>query len=190
MTLFVSERIEEIESRFKEVSKIDTDLSVYPLSRQDNLQVKTRKSKSKAHGEVFTPLWLVDQMIEKVDDSKFQEIGSTLDLCAGYGQFTIRLIRKYYSIHGESFDLDLFFERHWVSELQKSSAYKLLYIFGKDLNIAMGDSKLLNELPSKAIGVYYYSSVQKKWISKRAKSLKMDLNDFKNHFEKLEKEGC
>jgi hypothetical protein len=186
--MMVKERILEIEKRFKEVSGIDADLSIYPLSKQSNLQVTTRQTQSKNHGEVFTPLWLVDKMIESVDDDKFKEVSTTLDLCAGYGQYSVRLLRKYYSIQGEDFDLDLFLEKHWVSELQKSSAYKLLYVFGKELNIAMGDSLFLDKLPEDARGVYYYSKTKKSWISNRAKSRHYTLEMFKSRFVKFDKQ--
>jgi len=184
----VSHRIKEIEERFKEVAGIDCDLSSFPLDNNLDSQTETRKKQSKKHGEVFTPLYLVDEMINKVDDSRYEEISETLDLCGGYGQFTIRLIRKYYSIHGESFDLDLFFENHWINELQKSSAYKLLYIFGNKLNLAMGDALHLGELPNSARGVYQYSSSAKKWKSKNPMAKGKDLSYFKRQFQKFDGE--
>lgn len=179
-------RIEDIEKRFKEVSGINTDISIYPLVQQDDLQVETRKDKSKEHGEVFTPLWLVDKMIDQVPKKRFKKILKTLDPCSGYGQFTIRLIRKYYSIHGECFDLDLFFEKHWMTELQPSSAYKLLYIFGNKINIAVGDTMRISELHDDARGIYFYSEQKNKWENKTQRALKMSASQFQQQYMKLD----
>jgi len=154
--------IVEIERRFKEVSELDGDLSQYPLTSETHLQVKTNKEKSDQFGEVFTPLWLVDKMIEQKED--YTNLGNTLDMCAGYGQFTIRLIRKLMKVHGESFNLGEFFKKHWVCELQKESCYKLLYIFGKRLNVAVGDARNLETLPEDSKGIWHYDDMLNVWV--------------------------
>lgn len=174
----VDEKISSIEKRFLEVANLNLDLRIYPLTKNSNSQVETRKDKSKEHGEVFTPLWLVDYMINNVDD--YSSIRKTLDLCAGYGQFTIRLLRKYYSVHGENFDLDLFFEKHWISELQQESVHKLIYIFGKQINVAVGDSMKLDLLPPNARGFYFFNDSRGRWVSRNNEVKKGVYNFSKN----------
>ena len=151
--------IEQIESRFKEIAKITEDISYYPIPRMTtNTQTTTNKVKSDTFGEVFTPLWLVDEMIDRVSDSDWKDQSkTTLDLCAGYGQFTIRLIRKKYTLLGDSFDINSFLtQTHHFSELQLDSCYNLLYIFGADINLFIGDSRELPKLNSTAKGIWVF----------------------------------
>ena len=136
----VKEKLELIESKFLESTNLNIDLSIYPLIKNDEQhQVITNKEKSDKHGEVFTPLWLVDEMLERYDCWEDQE-KTTEDLCSGYGQFTIRMLRKKYAVLGEKFDIDKFLkETHLFSEIQPSSCFRLLYVFGTDIRLLMGD---------------------------------------------------
>ncbi len=153
----VIEKIEDIEKRFCKISGINIDMT-FPIDKNENSQTKTSVEKSKQFGEVFTPLWLVDKMINQIDDHKFNNIMSTLDLCSGYGQFSVRLLRKYYSIQGENFDIDTFFEKHWFSEIQPQSVLKLCYIFGCDINVAKGDAIYLSTIKENYRGIYHLSN--------------------------------
>ncbi len=157
----VLRRIEEIEKRFKEVTKLDVDLTKLPLiddvdfenaHEYKNYQVKTDKEKSDKHGEVFTPLWLVDYMLNWVSDDEWKNQDlTTEDLCAGLGQFTIRMLRKKYSLLGESFEIDKFLgETHLFSEFQLESSIKLLYIFGNTIRLLVGDARERSKLPDDA----------------------------------------
>ena len=133
--------IEQIEKRFLEVSGIDCNLTKFPLVSEDiKSNIKVDKEKSNQYGEVFTPLWLVDKMILKATVEKLHQSKSTLDLCAGYGQFTIRMIRALAN-YDKDFDVYKWLkESHTLIELQLESAYKLLYIFGVDINLLIGDA--------------------------------------------------
>ena len=133
--------IEQIEKRFLEVSGIDCNLTKFPLVSEDiKSNIKVDKEKSNQYGEVFTPLWLVDKMILKATVEKLHQSKSTLDLCAGYGQFTIRMIRALAN-YDKDFDVYKWLkENHTLIELQLESAYKLLYIFGVDINLLIGDA--------------------------------------------------
>lgn len=162
--------INEIERRFLEVAQLEGDLSQFPLTKQSHLQVATNKTKSDTFGEVFTPLWLVDDMLLKTSLDSHICANSTLDLCAGYGQFTVRMIR-FLKNSLPNFTLEEFFNKHWVSELQKESCYKLLYIFGKNLNIAIGDSRYLPSLKDGVKGVWVHDG--KKWLNRTAATHKM-----------------
>jgi len=146
-------KIKEIESRFIEISNIDVDLSIFPLLRDVNQQVKTNKDKSKAHGEVFTPLWLCDKMILKntTEDHLNKKF---LDLCAGYGQYSIRYLR-YLENKYSNIDVDkVLRDNIYFSEIQEESCNKLMYIFGKNINLFIGDSRMLPLLAEDARGIW------------------------------------
>lgn len=151
-----------IESRYKKISNLNADMSVFPIKANQLTQVKTDIAKSKEFGEVFTPLWLVDMMISQTK-IKSQEI-KTLDLCAGYGQFSIRLMRYFYNKFDKNFDLKVFLKNHYFSELQLISCYKLLWIFGKQINLFIGDATKLHLLPEDAEGIWCYLDQVGKWV--------------------------
>jgi SAM-dependent methyltransferase len=150
--------VETIEKRFKDVANLDGDFSLMPMPKEYHLQVTTNKEKSDSFGEVFTPIWLVDTMLERISDYDWRNGNkTTLDLCAGYGQFTIRMIRKKFSLMGNKFDiLKFLFEKHYFSELQLSSCYKLLFIYSCNINLFIGDAKELKSLPKDCSGIYYF----------------------------------
>lgn len=150
----------EAEKRFKKAAKLTQDISNYPLSKDiDNIE--TDKAKSKQFSEVFTPLWLVDEMIGQ---AKFKGADtSTLDLCAGYGQFSVRLMRYFYEKY-PSWDTEKFKSNHAFSELQLSSCYKLLITFGNKITLFIGDSTHLNKLPPTARGVWCYIENYGYWV--------------------------
>lgn len=152
--------VETIEKRFKDVANLDGDFSLMPMPKEYHLQVTTNKEKSDTFGEVFTPIWLVDSMLERISDYDWRnENKTTLDLCAGYGQFTIRMIRKKFSLMGNKFDiLKFLFDTHHFAELQLSSCYKLLHIYSGNINLFIGDSKELKSLPEDCSGIYYYKN--------------------------------
>jgi len=122
--------------------------------------MKVDKEKSDDYGEVFTPLWLVDKMILKAGVKKLYESKSTLDLCAGYGQFTIRMIRALVN-YDKNFDvLRWLKENHTFIEIQLESAYKILYVFGTDINLLIGDALKIKEV-RKWDGVSYFDNYWK-----------------------------
>lgn len=172
----VLQKIEEIEARFKEVSGLNIDLAKFPLIKNPKFenaheykdyQVKTDKEKSDKHGEVFTPLWLVDEMLDWVDNRTWKDQDlTTEDLCAGLGQFTIRMLRKKYDLLEEDFNIDKFLgETHLFSEFQLESSYKLLYIFGKSIRLLIGDAGERGSLPEEAEkGIWVFNG--KTWEDK------------------------
>jgi hypothetical protein len=165
-----------IEQRFLQIANLDGDIDTFPLLRDNHLQVSTDKDKSDKFGEVFTPLWLVDEMLQRVSDYDWKNPKKrTLDLCAGYGQFTIRMLRKKFSLLGDDFDVYKFLKSypddvrkepatHSFSELQLSSCYKLLFIFSTRINLFIGDSKYLPLLPDDARGIWFYCTKKKTWV--------------------------
>lgn len=156
--------INNIEKRFLEIAGIDCDLNKFPLEKEDCPQIEKDKEKSNLHGEVFTPLWLVDKMILKAADS-LKKAKTTHDLCTGYGQFTIRMLR-FLANNKKNFSPNIWLKKtHSFSEYQISSVYKLLYIFGVDINLFIGDAKQLDKLKDIDNGVLFYSPVRKKWFN-------------------------
>ena len=162
--------INDIENRFLEVSEIECNLSKFPLQEEDiKNDIKIDKFKIKTYGEVFTPLWLVDKMILKAGVEKLHNAKSTLDLCAGWGQFTIRMIRALAN-YDKDFDvLEWLKTNHTFIELQLESAYKLLYIFGTEINLLIGDALKIKEVRNWN-GIYIYKNYWKEipsiWLQK------------------------
>jgi len=121
-----------LKKRFSKISKIDGDYSKFPFNKKINSQVTTNKNKSQEFGEVFTPLWLVDDIL---NIPNLNQNSKTLDLCAGYGQFSVRLLRKLYNKY-KNFDVGYYLKNnHYFCELQLSSCYKLIFSFGLNINI-------------------------------------------------------
>lgn len=152
--------LQTIEARFMDVADLEGDFSTIPMPKKNHLQVKTDIEKSNSFGEVFTPIWLVDQMIERISDYDLKKPNKkTLDLCSGYGQFTIRLLRKKYDLLNDKFDIKNFlFNTHYFSELQLASCYKLLHIYSSKINLFIGDSKHLSSLPENCSGIFVYKN--------------------------------
>ena len=60
--------VQTIEKRFLEVANLDGDLSIMPMPREHHLQVTTNQEKSNLFSEVFTPIWVVDEMLQRVSE--------------------------------------------------------------------------------------------------------------------------
>lgn len=181
-TLVPEELVAAIEKRFLQVAGLSGELSHFPIDRSNHLQVKTNKSKSDKHGEVFSPLWLVDQMIESLDDTSIRDTRRTYrDLCAGYGQFTVRLLRKKVTLLGAKFNVHDFLENyHMFVELQPNSCYRLLYIYGTGITLAIGDACQLGKLPDTAEkGIWVWCLADSVWKDMTHKVVKK-FNDIRN----------
>lgn len=164
-----------VEARFLEVAGLTGDLRHFPIDKTNHLQVKTDKSKSDKHGEVFTPLWLVDQMIERVANAELKDQSkTTMDLCSGYGQFSLRLLRRKLNLLGARFSVDRFLgETHAFVELQAGSCFKILYIFGTGIRLCIGDAAKMGQLPDSAeTGIWVWCQADSKWKDMTAKIIK------------------
>ena len=142
--------IESIESRFKEVTGLThLDLSTPHFQKGDDQQQRTSKEEYRRFGFVTTPLWLVDEMLEP-EISNLTLTSTTCDACSGCGQFSIRLMRK---LHDKFVKMGVPEQKvnawvtkvwlpklHYFTEFQFSNVAKLIYIFGTDINIYIGDS--------------------------------------------------
>lgn len=186
--------LEDIEDRFLEITGLTCNLDKFPLEEKDCQQMETNKEKSNKFGEVFTPFYFVDKMILKATDS-LKRSKTTHDLCAGYGQFTIRMLRFLIN-NKKKFNPRLWLKNtHSFSEYQISSAYKLLYIFGTDINLFIGDACHLSKLKDTDMGILFYDDDKKKWVNVTKKIKKLfknkseknfvdDFNKIKNNVEK------
>lgn len=157
-------KLEQIEQRFKEVAGLNIDLTQYPIKQEDfeKQKVETNKEKSKKYGEVFTPIFLVDQMIQLDDISPTKKY---MDLCAGYGQFGIRLLRALTNKF-EDFNLDQFMKNKlFFIQIQKESQQKLKYIFGENINLYCGDVYNLKYSEETDRGLLVFNG--KKWVNEQ-----------------------
>ena len=178
--------INQIEKRFKEITELhDIDLTKSLIRKDDYKvqQVKTRKEKSKNFGEVFTPLFLVDIMILM----KFKEMTpetKTCDLCSGYGQFTIRMMRMLYNKFHMNVE-EWLKNVHTLTELQMESCAKLVYIFGPDINLYAGDSLKLEHSDENDKGILFFNEETKKWYNNELVDELIHIKHVKNNLQLL-----
>ena len=178
--------IDQIEKRFKEITELhDIDLTKSLIRKDDYKvqQVKTRKEKSKNFGEVFTPLFLVDIMILM----KFKEMTpetKTCDLCSGYGQFTIRMMRMLYNKFHMNVE-EWLKNVHTLTELQMESCAKLVYIFGPDINLYAGDSLKLEYSDENDKGILFFNEETKKWYNNELVDELIHIKRVKNNLKLL-----
>ena len=178
--------IDQIEKRFKEITELhDIDLPKSLIKKADYKvqQVKTRKEKSKNFGEVFTPLFLVDIMILM----KFKEMTpetKTCDLCSGYGQFTIRMMRMLYNKFHMNVE-EWLKNVHTLTELQMESCAKLVYIFGPDINLYAGDSLKLEHSDENDKGILFFNEETKKWYNNELVDELIHIKRVKNNLQLL-----
>ena len=178
--------IDQIEKRFKEITELhDIDLTKSLIKKADYKvqQVKTRKEKSKNFGEVFTPLFLVDIMILM----KFKEMTpetKTCDLCSGYGQFTIRMMRMLYNKFHMNVE-EWLKNVHTLTELQMESCAKLVYIFGSDINLYAGDSLKLEHSDENDKGILFFNEETKKWYNNELVDELIHIKSVKNNLQLL-----
>ena len=178
--------IDQIEKRFKEITELhDIDLTKSLIRKDDYKvqQVKTRKEKSKNFGEVFTPLFFVFFMILM----KFKEMTpetKTCDLCSGYGQFTIRMMRMLYNKFHMNVE-EWLKNVHTLTELQMESCAKLVYIFGPDINLYAGDSLKLEHSDENDKGILFFNEETKKWYNNELVDELIHIKSVKNNLQLL-----
>ena len=178
--------IDQMEKRFKEIAdlhNIDLTKSLIRKSDYQIQQVKTRKEKSKKFGEVFTPLFLVDIMILM----KFKEMTpetKTCDLCSGYGQFTVRMMRMLYNKFHMNVE-EWLKNIHTLTELQMESCAKLVYVFGPDINLYAGDSLKLEHSDENDKGILFFNEETKKWYNNELVDELIHIKYVKNNLKLL-----
>jgi len=161
-------KIEEIEKRFKEVTKLSPDVKInyYPIKEHVGFEVRMNEKKN--HGEVFTPLQLVDKML-KISKPKPDKYN--MDLCSGHGQFTVRMLRKFIE-ENASFDIENYLKNlHWFNEINLDSVLQTIYIFGENINMAIGPAEELKKYPCDENkiwlkGIFLWDNYLKRWVNK------------------------
>ena len=202
MSNYTTDKIVEIEERFKEVTGLQhLDLSVSHFQKSDNQQQKTSRSDFKNFGWVCTPLWLVDEMLEP-QIPNLTLTSTTCDACSGCGQFSIRLMRKLYGkFVGQGISdkkVSTWVTKYWLTKLhyftefQFSNVAKLIYIFGPNINVYIGDSLNLKYSTEDDSGLLFFDVKKKKWINlpkllTYIEPMKDDLNALLLVFDALEK---
>ena len=196
------EPIVAIESRFKEVTGLThLDLSVPHFQKGDNQQQATTKEEYKKFGFVTTPLWLVDEMLEP-EIQNLTLTSKTCDACAGCGQFSVRLMRK---LHDKFIKMGVAEEKvnawiekvwlpklHYFTEFQFSNVAKLIYIFGTNINVYVGDSLNMKYSGENESGLLFFNPKEGKWVNlpnllSYIEPMKDDLNALLLVFDALEK---
>lgn len=195
-------KIETIETRFKNVTGLThLDLSVSHIERGANQQQSTTKDEYRRFGFVTTPLWLVDEMLEP-EIPNLTLTSTTCDACSGCGQFSVRLMRK---LHDKFVKMGVDEKKvnawvtkvwlpklHYFTEFQFSNVAKLIYIFGTDINIYIGDSLNMKYSGENESGLLFFNPKTKKWVNlpnllPYIEPMKDDLNALLMVFDALEK---
>ena len=109
---------------------------------------------------------------------------TTCDLCAGYGQFTIRLMRKLYNrLH---INIEEWLEKyHTFTELQSESCAKLVYIFGPNINLYVGDSRNLKYAKASEYGILFFDEKEKQWKNNELLNELLKLSIVQNNLKLL-----
>lgn len=157
--------LEQIEQRFCEVAKLDIGLTVFPIKKEDYKEQKqeTIKELSKKYGFVPTPIFLVDTMI-CMEMKNLKATSTTCDFCAGVGQYTIRLLRYLYNKF--QIDVEDFLKNnHYITELQAENCAALVYTFGPNINLYVGDSMNLKYSDEEDKGILFFDEKNKKWFN-------------------------
>lgn len=96
----------------------------------------TTKKDIEEFGEVYTPENIVDDMVEVTKPTKSSKI---VDLCAGFGQFSIGVL-EYLFLPDENVE-DFVKNNLIFVELQEKNCERLKYIFGKEIILFHGKSQ-------------------------------------------------
>ena len=162
-------KLKEIENRFKTIQGLpeDYDLTQYPTTEEAKL---VRREENKTLGEVFTPPMLIDEMIQKVDIDPTKRV---LDLCAGRGNFGIRILRKIANTHGELVAMMFLKEKLWFNEYNLENCKDILEIFGDDINLLCGDGREISKAKDRK-GIQIWNGEE--WLVTTADSVRQSIN--------------
>jgi len=107
--------------------------------------IKIKSCEREKNGEVLTPAWLVNQMLDKLEEFnpgvfKNKEL-KYFDHSAGSGIFMIELYKRLIKNIDKKYIIK---NMLYISEYNKKNVFILKMIFGKDANINEGDTLKLN----------------------------------------------
>jgi hypothetical protein len=99
------------------------------------------------HGEVFTPLWLIDEILDKIDEIyKIDNNNKSIfknkylkwyDPCVGMGNFMVCLYNKLIKYHSKNWIIE---NMIYMSEINSKNCFIVKQIFGDNCNLYNGDS--------------------------------------------------
>lgn len=123
-----------------------------------NAMMKPKEIEKKLYGEVFTPIWLVEQMLDKLPKKLWKNPNlKWFDPCVGIGNFMICVYHRLMEGLKEVIPNEDLRSEHiltkmlYMSELNKKNVYICKKMFGKGANISRGDTLELD--PTKKWGV-------------------------------------
>ena len=171
--------IENLETKFKQITELsdDVNLTIYPITEHIGFDIRTEEKNNL--GEVFTPIQLIDKMLETSHPKPTEK---NMDLCAGRGQFTIRMLRKFIN-ENKDFNIQSYLSNnHWFNEFNIENAKDIIKIFGEDINLCIGDARLLKDIPNNKDGnwdngIWIYDG---RWYKTKADNLNYRHNNFFN----------
>ena len=112
-----------------------------------NQCIHTKKCEVEKHGEVMTPPWLIDEILDKfeeIDKDIFKMNYTWFDPCAGMGNFHIMIYNRLIKYHKHDFIIKNMF---YANEINKKNVFLYKLIFGNNANIICDDSlKLDNKI--------------------------------------------
>ena len=107
--------------------------------------IKIKSCEVEKHGEVMTPLWLIDEMInklEEIDDNILKNPNTKIfDHSCGIGIFMICIYLKLKKYHTREHIIK---NMLYFSEINKKNIFILKIIFGNNCNLYYGDTLTLN----------------------------------------------
>lgn len=155
--------LSELQTKFKKYTglSLDIDMSIFPILQHTPFAINTKNKKQM--GQVFTPLQIVDHMIQLCPPlpNKYN-----MDLCAGRGQFTIRMLRYFTNTYPD-FDLSYYMKHyHWFNEYNIDNAMDIANIFGNSINLLVGPAQQISKMPVDKNDIFLRGTwiwYQKKW---------------------------
>ena len=163
------EPLNNFENVFKTFTNITQNLSNFPITKIEQHLIRTENKNN--FGEVFSPPALVDKMILK---SKPLPDKFNIDLCAGMGNFTIRLLR-YFTNNFPNFDIKNYLENyHWINEINPENAKIILNIFENiNINLLVGPAEKIKYMKCDSNGTFLHGI----WYWKKLIGWVKDVND-------------
>ena len=130
-----------------DINKLLVNKDIDELVEFINQCIHTKKCEVEKHGEVMTPPWLIDDILnkfEEIDKDIFKRNYTWFDPCAGMGNFHIMIYKRLIKYHSHD---DIINKMFYANEINKKNVFLYKLIFGENANINCGDSlKLSNDL--------------------------------------------
>ena len=145
----IIEKLDNLENINNYISKIKYNINKLldnpeELTKFINECLTIKHCEREKNGEVLTPAWLINQMLDKLeeyDKDIFKKKIKYFDHSCGNGGFMIELYKRLIKYHKKEKILN---EMIYISEYNKKNVFLLKIIFGKNSNINEGDTLTLD----------------------------------------------